>query len=41
MNQTGKAIEAISIFMVIYLAHSLATSLFMNWYNARVALRER
>jgi general L-amino acid transport system permease protein len=41
MNQTGKAIEAISIFMVIYLGLSLATSTFMNWYNARVALRER
>lgn len=41
MNQTGKAVEAISIFMGIYLALSLATSGFMNWYNGRVALKER
>ncbi len=41
MNQTGQAIEAIAIFMSIYLALSLATSAFMNWYNARVALVTR
>jgi general L-amino acid transport system permease protein len=41
MNQTGKAVEAISIFMGIYLALSLATSTFMNWYNTRVAMKER
>lgn len=41
MNQTGQAMEAIAIFMTIYLLLSLLTSAFMNWYNARVALRTR
>jgi general L-amino acid transport system permease protein len=41
INQTGQAIEVITIFMATYLAISLATSLLMNWYNARVALKER
>ncbi len=41
INQTGQAIEVITIFMTIYLAMSLVTSALMNWYNARVALMER
>ena len=41
MNQTGQAIEAIAIFMAIYLALSILTSVFMNWFNARMALVER
>ena len=41
MNQTGQAIEGIAIFMLVYLSLSLAISLLMNWYNGRVALRER
>jgi general L-amino acid transport system permease protein len=41
MNQTGQAIEGIAIFMLVYLSLSLAISLFMNWYNGRVALKER
>ena len=41
INQTGQAIEVITIFMAVYLALSLATSGLMNWYNARVALKER
>jgi general L-amino acid transport system permease protein len=41
MNQTGQAIEVVAIWMVIYLGLSLATSAFMNWYNARMALVER
>ncbi len=41
MNQTGQAIEAIAILMAVYLTISLAISLFMNWYNARVRLVER
>ncbi|RRJ82771.1 amino acid ABC transporter permease [Aestuariirhabdus litorea] len=41
MNQTGQAIEAIAIFMTIYLSLSLGISLFMNWYNNRMALVER
>ncbi|MBO6804907.1 MAG: amino acid ABC transporter permease, partial [Thalassospira sp.] len=39
--QTGQAIEAISIFMSIYLGLSLLTSLFMNWFNKKMALVER
>ncbi|MGY6708526.1 MAG: amino acid ABC transporter permease [Rhizobiaceae bacterium] len=41
MNQTGQAIEIVAIWMMIYLGLSLATSAFMNWYNARMALVER
>ncbi len=41
MNQTGQAIEGIAIMMMVYLGISLVISLFMNWYNARVALKER
>lgn len=41
MNQTGQAIEVVAIWMIVYLGLSLATSAFMNWYNARVALVER
>ena len=41
MNQTGQAIEPIALFMLVYLSMSVAISVFMNWYNARVALRER
>ncbi len=41
LNQTGHAIEVVVIFMVVYLSLSLVTSLFMNWFNAKMALRER
>ncbi len=41
MNQTGQAIEAIAILMAVYLAISLAISVLMNWYNARMRLVER
>lgn len=41
MNQTGQAIEVVAIWMVVYLGLSLATSGFMNWFNARMALVER
>src|SRR5690606_4545865 len=41
MNQTGQAIEVVAIWMVIYLGLSVGTSLFMNWFNARMALVER
>ncbi len=33
LNQTGQAVEVIFITMVVYLAISLVTSLFMNWFN--------
>jgi general L-amino acid transport system permease protein len=41
LNQTGQAIEGIAIIMGVYLSISLSISLFMNWYNARIALVER
>ena len=41
MNLTGRAIEAILIFAGIYLMISLMTSAFMNWNNARFAIKER
>ena len=39
MNQTGQAIEGIAIIMAVYLTISLTISLFMNWYNKRIALK--
>jgi general L-amino acid transport system permease protein len=41
LNQTGQAIEGIAVIMAVYLTISLSISLFMNWYNARIALVER
>jgi general L-amino acid transport system permease protein len=41
LNQTGQAIEAITLIMAVFLTISLGISLFMNWYNARIALVER
>ncbi|MCC2609887.1 amino acid ABC transporter permease [Neorhizobium petrolearium] len=41
LNQTGQAVEAISIMLTVYLAISIATSMFMNWFNAKMALVER
>lgn len=41
LNQTGKAVEIILMTMLVYLTISLLTSMFMNWYNARVKLVER
>jgi general L-amino acid transport system permease protein len=40
-NQTGRAIECITIMMVFYLGVSLIISTVLNWYNKRVALVER
>ena len=39
LNQSGQALEVISIYMAFYLALSLLTSAFMNWYNAKIALQ--
>ncbi|HKU45603.1 MAG TPA: ABC transporter permease subunit [Burkholderiales bacterium] len=39
MNQTGQAIEGITIIMAVYLTISLSISAFMNWYNAHVAFK--
>jgi general L-amino acid transport system permease protein len=41
INQTGQAIENVLIIMAAYLSVSLSISAFMNWYNKRIALRER
>jgi general L-amino acid transport system permease protein len=41
LNQTGQAIEIMLVFMIVYLGLSLLTSLFMNWFNAKMALKER
>jgi general L-amino acid transport system permease protein len=41
LNQTGRAVECISIIMLVYLTTSLLTSGVMNWYNARAAIKER
>jgi len=41
INQTGQSIEGVALIMALYLIFSLSTSVFMNWYNKRVALVER
>ena len=41
LNQTGNSVEIIALTMLVYLTISLVISLFMNWYNRRVALVER
>ena len=40
-NQTGKAIEVLAIAAAVYLALSLLTAFFMNWFNNRMKLVER
>lgn len=41
LNQTGQAIEVVVIFMVVYLSISIITSILMNWFNTKMALKER
>ncbi len=41
LNQTGQAVEVVTITMAVYLTISLLTSMTMNWYNSRIALVER
>lgn len=41
LNQTGQAVEILLMTMLTYLTLSLLTSVFMNWFNARMALVER
>jgi general L-amino acid transport system permease protein len=41
VNQTGAEVQVILMVMGTYLSFSLITSLFMNWYNKRIALVER
>ena len=41
LNQTGRALECMSIVLTVYLLISLTISAFMNWYNRRIRLVER
>ena len=41
MMQTGNALEIIMLTMLFYASVSLFISLFMNWFNKRVAIVER
>ncbi len=41
LNQSGRAVECITLVMAVYLSLSLLTSLFMNWYNQRLRFIER
>mgnify|MGYP003840033555 FL=1 len=41
LNQSGRAIVALSIVMLVYLTLSLITSALMNWFNASAAIQER
>ena len=40
LNQTGQAVEVITMTMGVYLTISLVISMFMNWYNKRKQLVE-
>ena len=41
MMQTGRAIEIVSITMATYLTLSIAISILMNWYNKKIAIKEK
>ncbi len=41
LNQSGQAVEIVGIWMGVYLIISLAISVGMNIYNAKIALKER
>ncbi len=41
LMQTGQAVEILGITMACYLSLSLLISLFMNWYNRAIALKEK
>lgn len=41
LNQTGQAMEIITMTMAVYLSISLLTAFLMNMYNKRIALVER
>ncbi|WP_199520155.1 amino acid ABC transporter permease [Fulvimarina endophytica] len=41
LNQSGQSIEIIVISMGVYLTISIVVSLFMNWFNTKMALAER
>ena len=41
LNQTGQAVEVVAMTMAVYLTISLTISTGMNWYNKKMALKER
>lgn len=41
LNQTGQAVEIVALWLAIYLTISISTAMFMNWFNAKMALVER
>jgi len=41
LNQTGQAVEVVAIWLAVYLTISISTAIFMNWFNAKMALVER
>ena len=41
LMQTGRAIEIVSITMLTYLTLSLSISILMNWYNKKIAIKEK
>jgi len=41
LMQTGRAIEIVSITMFTYLSISLSISVLMNWYNKKIAIKEK
>ncbi len=41
LMQTGSAIEIVSITMLTYLTLSITISILMNWYNNKIAIREK
>ena len=41
LMQTGKAIEIITMIMFTYLTLSITISIFMNWYNKKIAIKEK
>ena len=41
LMQTGRAIEIVSITMLTYLTLSLTISVLMNWYNKKIAIKEK
>ncbi|MCE6073531.1 amino acid ABC transporter permease [Agrobacterium vitis] len=41
LNQTGQAVEIVAVWLAVYLTISISTAVFMNWFNAKMALVER
>lgn len=41
LNQTGREMESLMLLMACYLTISITVSVFMNWYNESIKMRER